>query len=449
MEIPETRYARSGDVNIAYQAVGEGPMDLVYVPGFVSNIEIMWTEPSLARFLARLASFARLILFDKRGTGLSDRVPIEHLPTLEQRMDDVRAVMDAVGSERAALFGHSEGGGMSMLFAATYPERTAALVLLGTFARRIRVPDYPWAPTQEERQAGWEQTEREWGSPEFVRGFVAELAPSRTGDEGFARWLGGYMRTGASPAAAASLLRMNSYVDVRAILPTIRVPTLVLHRRDDRDVNVDEGRWIADRIPGARFVELPGGDHVFWASGADDVADAIQEFLTGARPAVEIDRFLATVLFTDIVSGTQRAAEFGDHRWHGLIERHHAIVRRELARFRGREVDTAGDGFFATFDGPGRAIRCATAARDGVLPLGIEIRAGLHTGECEEIAGKVGGIAVIIGARVKDQAGPSEVLASSTVRDLVHGSGIGFEDIGPRPLKGVPGEWRLYRVMKA
>src|SRR5215213_1354304 len=438
---PETRYAKSGGLNIAYQAVGEGPPDLVYVPGWVSNVELMWEEPDLARFLRRLSSFARLILFDKRGTGLSDRVANDRLPTLEERMDDVRAVMDAVASERAALFGHSEGGNMSMLFAATYPNRTVALVTVGVYAKRIRSDDYPWAPTADARQAEIAEVEREWGTFD-----LDYYAPSRVGDEQFGRHLAAYLRRGASPGAAAALLRMNSQIDVRDVLPAIRVPTLVMHRAGDRDVNVEEGRYIASRIPGAKFVELPGADHLFWARGVEEVADEIEEFLTGVRPAPELDRVLATVLFTDIVGSTERAAELGDRRWGELLSEHDRVVRRKLERFRGREVDTAGDGFLATFDGPARAVRCATAIRDAVRTLGLEVRAGVHTGECEVDDGKVRGIAVHTGARVAALAGAGEVLASSTVKDLVAGSGIEFDDRGAHQLKGVPGEWRIYAV---
>ena len=439
----ETRYTKSGELNIAYQVVGSGPRDLVYVPGWVSNVELMWEEPELAAFLRRLASFSRLILFDKRGTGLSDRVPNDELPTLEQRMDDVRAVMDAVGSERAALFGHSEGGNMCLLFAATYPERTSALITIGVYAKRLRSDDYPWAPDAEARDREIEQVEREWGSFE-----LAYYAPSRVGDEQFAQHLSAYLRRGASPGAAAALMRMNSQIDVRDVLPAIRVPTLVLHRTGDRDVNVEEGRYIAGRIPGAKFVELPGADHVFWARSADEVADEIEEFLTGARPVPELDRVLATVLFTDIVGSTERLAELGDRRWRELLAAHDAAVRRELERFRGSEVDTAGDGFLATFDGPARAIRCGLAIRDAVRGLGLDVRAGLHTGECELLGEKVAGIAVHTGARIAALARAGEVLVSATVRDLVSGSGIEFEDRGEQALKGV-GERRIYSVVDA
>lgn len=440
---PETRYARSGDVNIAYQVVGEGPFDLVYVPGWISNIELMWEEPTHARLLRRLASFSRLILFDKPGTGMSDPVPLDRLPTLEQRMDAVRAVMDAARSERAALFGSSEGGLMSVLFSATYPERTRALVTAAIYAKRLWSEDYPWAPTPEARAAEIEQIEAAWGGEMDI----SSLAPSA--DEAFKRRAVAYLRRSASPGAAVALLRMNSQIDVRAVLPTIRVPTLVLQRVGDRDVNVEEGRWIAAQIPGAKYVELPGDEHLIWAGDVDAVVDEVEEFLTGTRPLHDADRVLATVLFTDIVGSTERAAELGDRRWREVLDEHNASVRRQLELFRGREVDTAGDGFLATFDGPARGIRAACAIRDSVRGLGLDIRAGLHTGECELMGDKVGGIAVHTGARVADAAGAGEVFVSSTVRDLVSGSGIAFEDRGVHELKGVPGEWRLYAVADA
>jgi class 3 adenylate cyclase len=440
VKAPPTRYAKSGDLNIAYQVVGDGPFDLVYVPGWISNIEMMWTEPSYARLLGRFAKFSRLLLFDKRGTGLSDRVSNDHLPTLEQRMDDVRAVMDAAHSERAALFGHSEGSSMSILFAATYPARSIALALYGSFAKRFRSDDYPWAPTMEERLTLADEVEQGWGDVD-----LKYYVPSRAGEASVREWLSAYFRSGASPAAAAGLLRMNSRNDVRAVLSAVRVPTLVMHASGDRDVKVEEGRYVAAHINGARFLEIQGGDHIWFLSPqADEILDAIEEFFTGVRPTLEPDRFLATVLFTDVVNGTARAAELGDRRWGELVERHHALVRGELGRHRGSEVDTAGDGFFATFDAPGRAVRCAMAIRDRVRDLGLEIRAGVHTGECEVIAGKTGGIAAIVGARVREQAAPGEVLVTSTVRDLTSGSGIEFEERGTRVLKGVPREWQLF-----
>jgi len=443
---PETRYARSGNLNIAYQVVGDGPRDLVYVPGWVSNIEMMWEDPAMAHFLERLASFSRLILFDKRGTGLSDRLANDQLPTLEERMDDVRAVLEAVGSEHATLFGHSEGGCMCMLFAATYPGRTTALITLGCFAKR-RDPDedYPWAPTAEDRERQSREIEQNWGHlrPEDV----GYYAPSRLGDSQFIRTMERYFRGSASPGAAAAFVRMNSFADVRSVLPAIQVPTLVLHRRGDRDVNVDEGRYLAAHIPGARFVELDGDDHFIAAGDVDALADEIEEFVTGTRPAPEHERVLATVLFTDIVGSTQRAVELGDRRWRELLSAHDGAVRRELERFRGREVDTAGDGFLATFDGPARAVRCALAIGATLRELGVDIRAGIHTGECELDGEKVRGIAVHTGARVAALAGPGEVLISQTVKDLTAGSGLEFADRGVHELKGVPGEWRIYAAV--
>jgi len=442
--VPRTQYARSGDLNIAYQVVGDGAFDLLWIPGFVSNVELIWEEPSSARFLERLASFSRLVLFDKRGTGLSDRVDAQQLPTLEERIDDARAVLDAVGSTEAALVSNSEGGNMAILFAATHPERTRALVTTGVFAKRSWSPDYPWAPRPDDREREIEELERTWG--ENVN--VDHYAPSAVGDEAFRERLATYFRRSASPGAAAALIRMNSQIDVRAVLPTIRVPTLVLHRSGDRDVQVEEGRWIAAQIPGARFVELPGDDHLPWVGDMDALVDEIEEFLTGVRPVPDPERVLTTLLFTDIVDSTRRAAELGDRRWRELLEEHHAVVRVNLERFRGREVDTAGDGFFATFDGPGRAIRAACSIRDGLKPLALEIRSGVHTGECELADGAVRGIAVHAAARVAAQAGAGQVLVSSTVHDLVAGSGIRFRDLGRADLKGV-GEWQLYEVVGA
>ena len=439
---PETRYAKSGDVNIAYQVVGEGPLDLIYVPGWISNLELMWDEPAHAHVLDRFASFSRLILFDKRGTGLSDPVPLDRLPTLEERMDDVRAVLDAVECEQPAVFGFSEGGNMSVLFAATYPERTRALVLYGVFAKRIWSPDYPWAPKPDDRAREIDELERNWAE----RMDLDTLAPSE--DDAFKDRMATYFRRSASPGAAAALMRMNTQIDVRDVLPTIQAPTLVLHRRDDLDASVEEGRWIAGRIPGAKFVELPGDAHTLWAGDTDSIVDEIEEFLTGARRGPEPDRVLATVLFTDIVGSTEKATELGDRRWRELLERHHGLVRRELARYQGRELDTVGDGFFATFDGPARAIRAAQAIAGGVRQLGLDIRSGVHTGECELHEGKIAGIAVSAGARVASAAGAGEVLVSSTVKDLVAGSGISFEDRGEHELKGV-GAWRLYSVVDA
>jgi pimeloyl-ACP methyl ester carboxylesterase len=439
---PETRYAKSGDLSIAYQVVGEGPFDLIYVPGWISNVELMWEEPAHAHVLERLLRFSRLILFDKRGTGLSDPVSLDRLPTLEERMDDVRAVLDAVGSQRAAVFGFSEGGLMSVLFAATYPERVTALVLYGIFAKRIWSEDYPWAPTPEARRREIDALERNWAETMDLD----QLAPSET--DAFKRRLATYFRRSASPGAAVALMRMNTEIDVRNVLPSIQAPTLVLHRRDDLDAKVEEGRWIAGRIPGAKYVELPGDAHTLWAGDTDALVDEIEEFLTGVRRGPEPDRVLATVLFTDIVGSTDHATTLGDRRWRGLLDEHHGRVRKELERYRGIEVDTAGDGFFASFDGPARAVRTAWAIRNSVRDLGIDVRAGLHTGECQVMQGKIGGIAVHTGARVAAAAGPQEVLVSSTVHDLVAGSGIEFQDRGDHELKGV-GAWRLYSVVDA
>jgi len=437
---PETRYAKSGDLNIAYQVVGDGPRDLIYVPGWISNVELNWEEPALAHVLERLSSFSRLILFDKRGTGLSDPVPQDRLPTLEERMDDVRAVLDAVESKQTAVFGFSEGGLMSVLFAATYPERTTALVLFGVFAKRLWSPDYPWAPKPDDREREIAELERNWSE----RMDLDQLVPSE--DDAFKARLATYFRRSASPGAAAALMRMNTQLDVRDELPAVHAPTLVLHRTDDRDASVEEGRWIAARIPGATFVELPGDAHTLWAGNTDEVVDEIEEFLTGVRRGPEPNRVLATVLFTDIVGSTEQATKLGDWRWRQLLGRHHELVREQLERFHGREVDTAGDGFLATFDGPARAIRCASAIETGIRALGLEVRAGVHTGECELFGDTVAGLAVHTGARVASLAGPGEVLVSQTVKDLVAGSGIEFEDRGSHELKGVPGEWRVYAV---
>jgi pimeloyl-ACP methyl ester carboxylesterase len=438
--LPQTRYAKSGEINIAYQVLGQGPLDLVYIPGWVSNIEIFWEEPALARFLTRLASFSRLILFDKRGTGLSDRVA--EMPDLEVRMDDVRAVLDAVGSKRAALFGSSEGGVMCALFAATYPSRTSALVMHGSYARLTSAPDYPWGLTAEERSAFIDQGVSQWGGPLGLD----DRAPSMAHDERFRGWWARYLRLSASPAAFATLSRMNAQIDIRHVLPAIRVPTLILHSVQDRAMELGHSRYLANRIPGAKLIELGGPDHVPYLSDGDAVVDEIEEFLTGVRHRPEPDRVLATVLFTDIVGATERAASVGDRSWHDLLEGHHALVRRELSTFRGREIDTAGDGFLAAFDGPARAIRCACAISDNVRSLGIEVRAGLHTGECEVMGDKLGGIAVHIGARIAALAHAGEVLVSSTVKDLVAGSGLCFVDRGIQPLKGVPDDWHLFAV---
>jgi class 3 adenylate cyclase len=439
---PETGYAKSGDVHIAYQVTGNGPLDLVWVPGAVTHLEYEWeAPPSRIRFIERLASFSRLIRLDKRGTGLSDRVPVSELPTLEQRMDDVRAVMDAVGVERAALFGVSEGGAMSILFAATYPERTAALVLYGAQARFLRAEDYPWGIDPEQYERVLAETPGKWGRTDDR---VLRFAPSLADDVRHRNWYLTNQRLGASPGTAIALFRMNMGIDVRHVLSAVRVPTLVLHRTGDRMLPVEHGRYIAEQIPGATYVELPGVDHAYYAGDSDRILREIEEFLTGTHHTVEPDRVLATVLFTDIVGSTERAAALGDRRWRELLDAHHTAVRRELERFRGREVKTAGDGFLATFDGPARAIRCAGAIREVVRALGLEIRAGLHTGEIEMMGDDVGGIAVHIGARVAAEARPGEILVSSTVKDLVAGSGLAFEERGTFTLKGIPDQWRLF-----
>ncbi len=440
---PSTLYAQSPDgTSIAFQVHGERqPLDLVFVPGFVSHVELIWEEPAIARFLGRLASFSRLIVFDKRGQGLSDR--LGRPPTLEESMDDLGSVMDAAGSERAAIFGISEGGPMSALFAATYPARVSSLVLYGTFARMVRAPDFPQG-VSEERFDSWAELVREqWG--EAVG--VDLWAPSDEGNPEFERWWSRLLRQGTSPSGAIELMKLYREIDIRAALPAIGVPTLVLHRRDDRLVPARQARYLADRIPGARYVELSGADHLPTVGDQDALLDEVEEFLVGSRGAHGVERALATILFTDIVGSTKTAARLGDRRWRDLLERHDATVRNELAVHRGREVKTLGDGFLATFDGPGRAIRCATAIHDELSRSGVEIRSGIHSGEVEAIGEDVGGMAVNIGARVGALAAPGEVLVSSTVRELVVGSGIEFEERGSHRLKGAPDEWRLYAVV--
>ena len=434
------RYARSGDVNIAYEVIGDGPIDLVFVPGWVSHLEVAHEQPATVRFTERMAAFTRFIRFDKRGTGMSDRVSLDRLPTLEQRMDDVRAVMDAAGSKRAAVFGYSEGGPMSAVFAATYPDRTTALIMMDAYARRVRAPDYPFGPTPEEHERWMARIESEWGTPFDIERRVPSLAH----DERFRQYWASRLQRSASPGAAHALAVMNTAVDIRAVLPAIRVPTLVIHKSGDQSLEIGHGRYLAEHIPGARFVELPGSDHVMVDADVDPVVAEVQEFLTGVRPPADIDRILATVLFTDIVGSTERAATLGDRRWRDLLQGHHEIVRRELQRFRGREIDNAGDGFFATFDGPARAVRCACVIRDAVRELGIEIRAGLHTGECELLGAKVSGVGVHVGSRVAAAASASEVLVTRTVRDLVAGSGLRFDDRGRHTLKGLSEPWELY-----
>jgi pimeloyl-ACP methyl ester carboxylesterase len=443
---PETFYARSGDVSIAYQVVGDGPFDLVYVPGFVSHVELRWNVPSFAHGLAELAAFSRLILFDKRGTGMSDRV--SGAPTLEARMDDLRAVMDAVGTRRAAIFGVAEGAPMSLLFAATYPDRVAALVLRSAFPRTLWAPDYPWGLSEEQYARQVERELRLYGCRADAEAQVRELAEW---EESEIPEIVDYLRWCASPGALAALAAMNREIDVRSVLPAIRVPTLVLHGTNDSVVPIEAARWVASQIPLAQYVEVEGAKHLHFGHGTSAINAEARAFLeriygSGEWDDIEAERVLATVLFTDIVEASERLAALGDRAWGELLQRHHEVVRRELTRFRGTEVDTAGDGFFASFDGPARGIRCATAIVDGVKELGLDVRAGLHTGECEIVDGKVAGIAVHTGARVASEAESGEVLVSSTVKDLVAGSGISFADRGVHQLKGVPGDWQLYAV---
>ncbi len=435
---PETRYVRSGDVHIAYQIVGDGPRDLVYVPTWISQVEHLWEEPRIARYFERLASFSRLILFDRRGLGMSD--PVANAPTLEEQMDDVVAVMDAAGSEQAAVYAQLEAGAMAALFAATHPERTSALVLYEGMPRMSWAPDYDWAMRDEERAI---VVARAWGDGARIDG----LAPRSSQDPRFRAWYAKLERLAASPATAAKFMLMTAEVDVRAVLPTISVPTLVLHRRDDKFVDPRHSQYLAEHIPGARLVMLPGEEAISFGSDTAPLLDEVEEFLTGTRSVADTERILATVMFSDIVDSTRRAAELGDRRWRDVLESVTTVVGRELMRFRGRAVKTLGDGFLATFDGPARAIRCAAAIRDAAMTqFGLEVRSGLHTGEVEVIGDDVGGIAVHIGARVGSRAGAGEVLVSGTVKDLVVGSGILFEDRGETELRGVPGTWRLWAV---
>ncbi len=437
---PETRYARSGDIHIAYQVIGDGPLDLVFVMGWVSHLDSFWTEPRFARFLKRLSSFSRLILFDKRGTGLSDRVT--ELPNLEQRMDDVRAVIDAVGARRVALFGISEGAAMCALFAATYPERTAALVIYGGYAKRLRDPEYPWAPTQEEREQFFDAIEQGWGGVVDLE----TLAPSEFGDAAFRRWWASYLRQSASPGAALALARMNSQIDLRAVLPAIRVPTLIVHRSGDLDIDVGGARYMAERIPGATYVELPGNDHLMVAGDQEPLLQAVELFLTGSLPVPEHDRVLATLMITGIVGAAAMAVRLGDQAWGEIVAAYDRIVSEHLARYRGREERKALGGSLVSFDGPARAIRCAQGIVEATRGLGIDAHAGLHAGECSRVDGEFQGVAVHIAERVFDRSGPGEVLVSSTVKDLVAGSGIEFAEHESRLVTGPASHWRLFTV---
>jgi len=440
VRVVNTKYARSGSVHIAYQLVGDGARDLVVVPGIFSHLELFWEDPGFTRWMNRLTTFARVIAFDKRGQGLSDRAVA--VPTLEERMDDVRAVMEAAGSERAAVLGMSEGAALATLFAASNPAKTSALILFGTRARWAWAPDYPSGRRPEEITATVNGIEAHWGEGAMLPRF----APSRVSDPAFKQWWGRLERMSASPADIVALLRMILEIDLRQVLPTIRVPTLVLHRRDELVAPFEDGRYLAELIPGAKFVALDGSDHWPWTQGADELTNEIEEFLTGVRRAAEPDRILATVLFVDIVGSTEQAARLGDRRWRDLLESYYGQAERQIARFGGRKIGTAGDGIFASFDGPARAVRSAIAIRDAVQALGIEVRAGAHTGECEIVGDNLGGIAVHIGARICSAADPAEVLVSGTVKDLVSVSGLRFSDRTARPLKGLPDNWRLFAV---
>jgi len=443
MDVPDVSYARSGEVAIAYQVVGEGPIDIVFVRGTLADLLAGWDMPLFVKHVEGMAESGRVLLFDKRGSGLSD--PVRQVPTLETRMDDLRAVMDAVDSERAVLWAAQEGSRIALLFAATYPERTSAVILYDPTARGLWAPDYPWAATDEEWRHELREIRDRWGDRRYLVERAHRLSPFGAQNEEWLEWFVWYQRRSASPAEAVAFHRMSMEGDVREVLPSVRAPTLVLHRAEARD----EAAFVADRVSGAKRVEVEGLHD--WFSWADPEHNAVllretRQFIDGLAGTPAPDRVLATIMFTDIVGSTERAAELGDAAWSELLARHHTLVRGELVRFRGEELDTSGDGFFAAFDGPGRAIECAAAIRDAVRSLGLEVRAGLHTGECERVDGKLGGIAVPTGARIAALAEPGEVLVSSTVKDLVAGSGIEFEDRGTRELKGVPGEWRLYAV---
>ncbi len=432
------RYATSGDLNIAYKVVGDGPRDLIFIQGSFTNLGVLWEDDRYRSFCQRVARYSRLILFDKRGMGLSDRV---EAGTMEDRMDDVRAVLDAAGSQRAFVIGVSEGGLLATLFAASHPDRTEGLILIGGETREENDEEWAWGDATREDFDAWLEDWSDWGEGKMIDA----IAPSLAGDPEARAWWGRLQLQAGNPRTIKAHHRASFGTDTRAILPTINVPTLVLHRAADITVNVNQGRYLASHIPGARYVELPGNDHVPWVKG-EDIEAEIEEFVTGTRPIQEPDRVLATVLFSDIVGSTSRAAALGDHRWAELLQAHHAAIRRELDRHRGVEIDTAGDGFLASFDGPARAVRCAQAMHAAVAPLDLKLRIGLHTGECERIGDKLGGIAVHIGARVAALATAGEVLTSGTVHDLVAGSGITFTDRGTSELPGVPGEWRIYAV---
>ena len=440
---PATQYARNGDVNIAYQVLGSGPIDIVFVMGWVSHLEYFWRHHTFASFLEKLASFSRLILFDKRGTGLSDRVPINELPTLEQRMEDVHAVMDAVGSERAVLVGVSEGGPMCSLFAATYPERTVGLVMIGTYAKRIRDDDYPWAPTEEQRQAFFELMQREWGGPVGI----AERAPSLADDAEFSNWWAEYLRMGASPGAAVALTQMNAEIDVRDVLPLIRVPTLVLHRKGDTCLKVEEGRYVAERIPRSKYVELNGVDHLPFVGEQDDIIEEIERFVAGVQFADEYDRVLATVMSISWVDAEAEAKKRGSGEWNEFVKRSKTFVRQQLDLFRGREVSVDDAETLAAFDGPARAIRCAAAINEAAQRGNAPLRIGLHTGECDVRNDTYSGVAVDLARKVAELSDGGNILVSRTVKDLVAGSGLQFKEYGTRTFDGIDGKWRLFKVI--
>jgi pimeloyl-ACP methyl ester carboxylesterase/DNA-binding CsgD family transcriptional regulator len=441
--LPETTYAKSGDVSIAYQVIGSGSQDLVLVMGWATNLDLFWQEPSFARFLKRLASFSRLILFDKRGTGLSDRV--SELPGIEQRMDDVRAVLDAAGSQKATLMGVSEGGAMCALFAHAYPERTSSLIMSGCFARRSWAPDYPWGTTTEEGESFLKQIEKGWGGPVAL----ARRAPSLATDEHFRQWWARYLRVSASPAAAIALAKMNLQIDIRDVLPNIAVPTLILHRRDDLAIPVEGSRYMAARIPGAILVELPGRDHLPFVGDQDALLDEVQDFLAGERPNREPRRALVTVLVTEICRPTEAAATFREKSWGEMVESYADVVRRMLAEFGGREARSTGVGFVASFDSPARAIECARAVIDAARVAGIAVRGGLHAGECDILNDGIAGLAVDVAARVMAHAGPGDTAVSPTVKELVEGSGISFRDLNIQRLEGLPESWRLFGVLNS
>jgi pimeloyl-ACP methyl ester carboxylesterase len=438
--LPKTKYARSDDVRIAYQITGDGPFDVVWAPGTMSHLDLDWEIPQRALFLERFSKFCRLIRFDKRGTGLSDR-PVK-MATLEERTDDIRAVMDDVGIEHAHVFGVSEGGSMACLFAALYPQRVHSLLIWGAQARWVACEDHPWALTRSEHDKVLEMVRDDWPSFEYITGPGAGVG--KDADPAYIESIARYMRAAASPSAVYAYEQMNGQIDTRSILPSIQAPTLVMNRSGDPCANVEAARDMASRIPGAKFKEYPGHSHSMMLDDMETVLSDIQEFITGERPIDSSDRILATVLFLDIASSTERAAELGDIAWRNVLNSYYAIVRKELSRFRGKETNTTGDSFLATFDGPARAVRCALAITLAVRQLGIDVRAGVHTGECELMGDNVGGIAVHTGARIMAKAEPGMVLVSGTVKDLVSGSGIDFQDRGPHQLKGVPGEWRLF-----